>query len=144
MAGPLALAAVPLVGKLIDRALSFIPDPEAREKARAAMEADTREAEMAFRQFVLEYEGRGDNQPLAIQLLRSSVRPVMTYGLAGAFVYGFLNPDAVDDRSMSMLFNMNLISLGFWYGERALKNLGFNVTDVLSARRSLARERPLR
>jgi len=58
--------------------------------------------------------------------LRASVRPILTYLLAGAFVYGFVTRN-VEPESLEMLFQLNLLSMGFWYGERALKNLGLNL-----------------
>ena len=47
-------------------------------------------AEGSFRDFVVAYEGRGEDVHPIIQILRGSVRPVLTYALAGAFIYGFL------------------------------------------------------
>jgi hypothetical protein len=29
-----------------------------------------------------------------------------------------------------MLYQLNIISLGFWYGERALKNLGLDISKL--------------
>jgi hypothetical protein len=80
-----------------------------------------------FRDFILAYEGRGDQMPLFIQILRGSVRPILTYFLAIIYAWGFLNPDEVSPEFMTGLFQLNVISLGFWYGERALKNLGLNL-----------------
>ena len=37
------------------------------------------------------------------------------------------NPDKINDGTFKMLYQLNVISLGFWYGERALKNLGLNI-----------------
>lgn len=63
----------------------------------------------------------------AVRVLRNSVRPIMTYFLAGLYGWGFLHPGMFDADSMTGLFQLNLISLGFWYGERALSNLGLNL-----------------
>jgi hypothetical protein len=110
----------------ISKALDMIPDPAAKEKARQQMESEIQKAEGSFRDFVVAYEGRGDQVHWSIQILRGSVRPVITYVLAGAFIYGFLSRN-VDSDAMEMLWQLNLLSLGFWYGERALKNLGLDM-----------------
>jgi hypothetical protein len=113
--------------KIIDR---VIPDPEAAaaakaEFAREAAKMDAAEVE-AFQSFVVAYEGAGDKVHPVIQILRGSVRPVLTYFLAGVFVWGFANPDTISDDTMTMIFQLNLLSLGFWFGERAMRNLGLN------------------
>jgi len=117
-----------LAGKAFDK---VFPDPEMaaqakREFAHQAQTLDQAELD-SFRDFMLAYEGAGDKVNPFIQTLRGSVRPVITYGLVGLYGFGFANPSAVDAAMMEMLFQLNLISLGFWYGERALKNLGLDL-----------------
>ena len=119
-------ALLPMLQPAISKALDMIPDPAAKEKARQQMETEIQKAEGSFRDFVVAYEGRGDQVHWSIQILRGSVRPILTYVLAGAFIYGFLSRN-VDSDAMEMLWQLNLLSLGFWYGERALKNLGLNM-----------------
>jgi hypothetical protein len=118
-------ALLPLLQPAIEKTLDLIPDPKAKEKARQEMVKEIERAEGSFRDFVVAYEGRGDQVHPVIQILRGSVRPILTYLLAGAFIYGFLTRD-FDPDTMEMLWQLNLLSLGFWYGERALKNLGAN------------------
>lgn len=117
-----------LAGKAFDR---VFPDPEQAAKAKAefAMQASKmEEADInSFRDFMLAYEGQGDKVHPYIQILRGSVRPILTYSLAATFVYGYANPTAIDPEAMTMLFQLNLLSLGFWFGERALRNLGLNL-----------------
>jgi hypothetical protein len=132
MAAPLALALAPA---LIDMGKDFIkrmfPDPADQAKAEMewashVMSHDLME-DKNFRDFVIQYEGLGDKVHPFIQILRGSVRPVLTYSLAGFFLWGFVNPGAYEEQTMTMLWQLNLISLGFWYGERALKNLGVDL-----------------
>ncbi len=141
MPAPLAAAALSaLAPGLIDLGKSFIdrmfPDPEQKAKAELEWITTVTTLNLAedknFRDFVVAYEGRGDQVHPLIQILRGSVRPVLTYVLAGFFLYGFVNPTDFgdDDKVMTMLWQLNLISLGFWYGERALKNLGLNLGNV--------------
>lgn len=117
-----------LIGTIFDR---VIPDKAAAEKAKAefVVQAATMEQTErdAFRQFVVAYEGAGADIHPALQFARGSVRPVLTYFLAGAYVYGFLHPVEFTPEIMQGLFQLNLISLGFWYGERALSNLGIRL-----------------
>lgn len=121
---PLLLA--PLFTEVIDR---VFPDDESRANAKKALAEIDQDALDSFRRFVVEYEGRGDQVAPTLQFYRGSVRPTLTYALAGLFGWGFANPGAIDANTMQMLFQLNLLSLGFWYGERALKNLGLNFGD---------------
>lgn len=129
---PFPLAALaPLLGigeKVIDK---IWPDPETKARAKIELAREMADidldADKNFRDFVTAYEGRGDAVHPAIQILRGSVRPVLTYCLAGFFLYGFVNPGTVDAETMTLLWQLNLISMGFWYGERALKNLGMDL-----------------
>jgi len=133
--GPALLAFLPSLlkigEKVIDRA---IPDPEQAEKAKAEFIKHARELDASeisnFRDFVVAYEGTGDKVHPIIQILRGSVRPILTYFLAGTFVYGFANPNAISSETMTMLFQLNLLSLGFWFGERALRNLGLDISTL--------------
>ena len=117
---------LPILQPALGKVLDMIPDPEAKEKARQQIELEVQTAEGSFRDFVVAYEGRGEDVHPIIQILRGSVRPVLTYALAGAFIYGFLTRN-IDKDAMEMLWQLNLLSLGFWYGERALKNLGLDM-----------------
>ena len=117
---------LPILQPALGKVLDMIPDPEAKEKARKQIESEIQNAESSFRDFVVAYEGRGEDVHPIIQILRGSVRPVLTYALAGAFIYGFLTRN-IDKDAMEMLWQLNLLSLGFWYGERALKNLGLDM-----------------
>jgi len=117
-----------LAGKAFDK---LFPDPEQAAKAKAEFAQQAAQMEQkdidSFRNFIVAYEGSGDNAHPSIQILRGSVRPLLTYFLAGTYVYGFVNPSAIDKDAMEMLFQLNLLSLGFWFGERALRNLGLNL-----------------
>jgi len=117
-----------LAGKAFDK---LFPDPEQAAKAKAEFAQQAAKMEQAdvdsFREFMVAYEGKGDQVHPAIQLLRGSVRPVLTYFFAGAYVFGFVSPESVDSDAMTMLFQLNLLSLGFWFGEKSLRNLGLDL-----------------
>ena len=71
-------ALLPLLQPAMGKVLDLIPDPKAKEKARMEMEKEVQKAEGSFRDFVVAYEGRGDQVHWTIQILRGSVRPVLT------------------------------------------------------------------
>ncbi len=124
--GPLAK----VVNKVIDKAL---PDKQAAAKAKAEFAVQASEIGQKelgqFYDFVVQYEGKGDKVHVFIQILRGSVRPVLTYFLAGAYVYGFLHPTTFHPENMTGLWQLNLISLGFWYSNRMLKDLGVDMSS---------------
>jgi len=120
--------ALDLVSNVYDR---IFPDKEQAQKAKQAFMAESAKLEQAetkeFHDFIVAYEGDGANVHPVLQVLRGSVRPVLTYGLVILYGYGFINPTEFTPQNMQSLFQLNLISLGFWYGERALNNLGLNL-----------------
>ncbi len=75
----------------------------------------------AFRDFVLDYEGRGADITPGLQLLRGSVRPVITYAVVAADLLLVLRGQTIPNT----LHVLTVMVAGFWFGERALKNLGF-------------------
>ena len=108
----------------------FLPDKmDEGEKARITLQATQWVDEHAlkevqsFRNFVVDYEGKGDAVHWSIQILRGSVRPVVTYFLAIAYVCGFMQPGSFDAGAMQGLWQLNMISLSFWFGEKAVSNL---------------------
>jgi hypothetical protein len=130
-------ALLPLIGGLADKAFDRLwPDKTEADRATAALLAEAAKLEHAdiqsFRDFVVAYEGSGDKVTPGLQLLRGSVRPVITYALFGLLAYGFVNPDKIKAETMSLVFNLNLISMGFWYGERAAKNLGMDLSGLFN------------
>lgn len=80
-------ALLPILQPTISKVIDLIPDPKAKEKAKREMEREVQKAETSFRDFVVAYEGRGDQVHWTIQILRGSVRPVLTYLLAGAYIW---------------------------------------------------------
>lgn len=124
----LAKPIIDLVGNVFDR---VFPDKEQAQKAKQEFLSKSAELDQEetreFHDFIVAYEGRGDQVGPLLQFLRGSVRPVLTYTLAGLYGWGFIHPGEFTPEQMQGLFQLNLISLGFWYGERALKNLGLNL-----------------
>ena len=125
------------------------PSPEDKakvEQARAqihlALAKQASDEDGAFRQFVVQYEGEGDKVAASLQWYRGSVRPTITYGLVALFGWGFCHPGEFTQERMQMLWQLNLISLGFWYGEKALAGLNLDLGKVF-APRAQAVDKPL-
>lgn len=115
-----------LVDNIIDKIAPDKMSEADREKlkleARQEAEKRLREREADFYDFVIRYEGQAADMPRVIQILRGLVRPLLTFGLAFLFAYGFV--ENYESELMDFLFKLNLISLGFWYGEKALTRSG--------------------
>ncbi len=88
------------------------------------MAAEARKENSDFRRFITDYEGKAKDVPAPIVYLRSSVRPLMTY-LVGYFDYLFFSGGLEwTTQQGKLLFSINLLCLGFWFGEKALKKSG--------------------
>lgn len=123
------------VSKLLDK---IVVDKDKRLalqlEAEQLLAASLQEQEEQFRQWVLEYEGAAKDIPRWVLSLRSTVRPFLTYALAGlwmwAHIYMYTQTDLGKDRieymtdMADLLFKLNILSLGFWYGERLLTRSG--------------------
>lgn len=124
----MALSLLPIIGPIIEKVISFIPDPEQKEKARAAYRQDLISNEQSFRDFVVAYEGRGDQVHWTVQIYRSSVRPTVTYAaIIGLFACIWTNQE---QGITEMVFKVNLLTLSFWFGSRTLEKLGLNLKGV--------------
>jgi len=134
----LPAAAIPiigsLVGKIIDKVAKNKVDDKTREELKtAAMIAVSDEDQEDIRQFydfVVRYEGAAADMPKFVQVLRSLVRPVLTFVFAGYMIYvvqvwllGDTLPEN-SDLSVKIIFAINLLTLGFWFGERAVERSG--------------------
>jgi len=106
---------------------------------QAHLLTEARKSNSAFRNFVLQYEGSADDYtkirffgPLLL-VIRGLVRPLVT----GAVMYFDFQYFTVVESGAKVwpngmaqiLLYMNIIVLGFWFGERAVKNSG--IIDAL-------------
>ena len=83
--------------------------------------------DQAFRDFIVAYEGRGDQVHWTVQIYRSSVRPTITYAMMIAFVWAIWGDQPIE--IIELLFKLNLLTLGFWFGSRALERLGLDLRN---------------
>ena len=125
-----------VVGKVADK---FFPDKDTQLKFQHELALEMmREASKEsseFRDFFIKYEGEYKDLPRSMQLLRASVRPILTYVSMGAYIWGFLHPQEFTPQQMALLNNLLLLMLAFWFGERAVKNLG--LVDLLKKGRDV-------
>jgi hypothetical protein len=115
------------------------------EVERQAVEAVQKEKE-TFLNFVLDHTGAAKDMPRLIQILRGSVRPIITYASFGAFIWvswwSFNNISAVSDVNQLTIVRevhltikaLLLIVAGFWFGERLLTRTG--ITHILMNRKN--------
>jgi hypothetical protein len=112
-----------IVGEVVKRVL---PAEKMSEGERLIVETQAKQVaqemimneDSELRQFFLEYEGRAKDMPKSIQILRASVRPILTYVFGITTIYLFWSGAEVP----TYLYQMDLIILVFWFGERAVRN----------------------
>lgn len=99
---------------------------EANLRIQLAQEMNKPDSE--FKKFMLDYEGKAEDMPRFIQILRSSVRPVVTYWslilitwlmFSGSLGEEFQNNMAAIPDQLWYIF---LAVFGFWFGGRALQH----------------------
>lgn len=134
--GPAALFGIKLGETIIDAGKALIrrkwPDPaeaakREKEFAEIVHSIDTEQI-AGLRNFILDYEGRAADVHPAMQILRGSVRPVLTYYLVGLLSWAIYAQKPLE--IIQFVFTLNLLSMGFWYGERALAKLGINSETI--------------
>lgn len=96
---------------------------------RLKLAEELRKPDSEFRSFMLDYEGKAEDQTPLMRDLRSSVRPVITYWaliVITAVMFGWVNGDALQknlDSIPAELWQIFLAIFGFWFGGRALQQI---------------------
>lgn len=86
---------------------------------------EMRKPDSEFRQFMLDYEGKASELPRSIQILRSSVRPVITYWSLVLITVLIFSTGAGENirenlsQAPEQLWWIFLAIFGFWFGGRA-------------------------
>ena len=139
----LPLAAIPIIGGLIEKILDKVaPDKMSQaEKAQLVVDAqnalrsDEFNTDEAFRRFVLAYEGVAADMPKFIQVYRGIIRPTITIAVNGFLFYvvwvyltGVNLPDGAE-IALKIMFALALLVNGFWFGEKMVMRSG--LTDLL-------------
>jgi len=121
------------VADLADSVLDKVFGDKASDEQKMAFKLAMYEAAEAskdtFNEFVLAHTGSAKDMPRFIQIVRGLVRPLITFINFGAllwviwqWVYG---PQGVIlDLPLKLIFSLNLLTLGFWFGDKALERSG--------------------
>jgi len=111
-----------VVGGVMDRLWPTDGDKQKVETAKTQMKIAVQEALLKensqFRSFMLDYEGKAKDLPVVIQILRASVRPLLTYLIIGTIAWLTWNGRPIPTQ----LHQLGLLCAGFWFGERAVNN----------------------
>jgi len=140
------LAAIPIIGGLLDKILDKVAKDKVddatmeqlRQEAQRMLSDEGQEDLQAFYNFIIDYEGKASEHGKFIQWLRGSVRPILTYVFSGFFIYivfTWMTGDALPEGSLTavkLVFGINLMTLGFWFGERAIERSG--ITELLKSK----------
>ena len=97
------------------------------------MRREAGKEQSSFRDFVVAYEGAAEDVPKIIQIIRSLIRPAFTCLVGYLDWHYFTNSASFTDDQSSLLMAVNIIVLGFWFGERALTNSG--IVDMLKGKK---------
>jgi len=140
------IAAIPILGGLLDKILDKVAKDKVddatmeklKQEAQRMLSDEGQEDLQAFYNFIIEYEGKASEHGRFIQWLRGSVRPILTYVFSGFFiyvVYTWMTGEKLPDGSLTavkLVFGINLITLTFWFGERAIQRSG--ITELLKSK----------
>ena len=100
---------------------------EAEMRLKLAEEMNRPDSE--FKKFMLDYEGKAELMPRAVQIMRGSVRPLVTYWSLGLITWIIVQSNAGEKIGENMagipdqLWWIFLAVFGFWFGGRAVENV---------------------
>jgi hypothetical protein len=140
------IAAIPIIGGLLDKILDKVAKDKVddatmerlKQEAQRMLSDEGQEDLQAFYNFIIDYEGKASEHGKFIQWLRGSVRPVLTYVFSGFFIYivfTWMTGEKLPEGSLTavkLVFGINILTLGFWFGERAIERSG--ITELLKSK----------
>jgi hypothetical protein len=118
-----------LADSVLDKVFGDKASDEQKMQFKLAMYEAAEASKDSFNEFVLAHTGSAKDMPRFIQIVRGLVRPLITFINFGAllwvlwqWVYG---PQGVIlDLPLKLIFSLNLLTLGFWFGDKALERSG--------------------
>lgn len=130
---------IPIIGGLITKILDKVAKDkvddatmlEIHNAAQEMLRDQGQEDLQQFYDFMLEYEGKAEDHGPFIKWLRGSVRPIITYLNFGmlvfvmfTWVFGWHAEGVNLELAIKVCLALNGLTLAFWFGERALQNIG--------------------
>jgi len=110
-----------LAGRVVDRVLPETMNEKERAELTFKAEHAAREMvlkeETLLRGFILDYEGKATELPRSMQVLRASVRPLLSYLLVATTAWLVWKGREIP----AQLHQLDLLCLAFWFGERAVR-----------------------
>ena len=114
---------IKLVGGVIDKVLPDKMSDVEKAKVKLDVALAIQDSEDKFFAFTLEHSGAAKDMPRSIQILRGTVRPVLTYAsfalLCFTIYYYFFGtfeatgPDP--ELALKLVSGLNGLTLGFWF-----------------------------
>ena len=117
--GELIGIAKKVLDKVLPDKLSEAEKAKIQTDTAMAMQEAIMEDKALFQKFVIDYEGAAKDMPKSIQVLRGSVRPILTYLLILSTLYIVWQGAEIPAK----LHQLDLLAAGFWFGERAVANV---------------------
>jgi len=118
-----------MADSVLDKIFGDKASDEQKMAFRLAMYEAAENSKDRFNEFVIAHTGAAKDMPRSIQIIRGLVRPVITFVNFGAlmwlvyqWVYG--PQGVVLDLPLKLIFSLNLLTLGFWFGDKALERSG--------------------
>jgi len=130
---------VKLVGGVLDKVLpDKMSDAEKAQVKLSVMEG-IQDSEDKFFAFTLEHSGAAKDMPRSIQILRGTVRPVLTYASFALlcfvlyyYFFGTFEPTGPDpELALKLVSGLNGLVLGFWFYSKN-KERTTNFLDVFN------------
>ena len=121
-----------IAGKVLNKVVGDKASEEQKLKFELDLLSALNDQEDEFLAFVVEHSGAAKDMPKSIQILRGCVRPLITIWAFGLFnwsmwfIFNTVELDHVDRAIfvIKLVFGLNLVTLGFWFGTKALERSG--------------------
>lgn len=106
--------------------------PELQASVDESVRDHERRVTKNFQDFTLEHSGAAKDLPKSMQIIRASIRPVITiwamvmFNYCLWYLFNLENMEMVDSAffAMKMVFGLTIVAVGFWFGDQAIQRSG--------------------